>query len=83
MNKNGCENVGKSLSGKCGQKFLDQAEKSVTDALKTALKRQFKKQQKQLVIWLVIQALIKWQKSQDLHHRVIHRQLQMKQKILD
>ena len=44
------KNMGKSLSSKYGQKLLDSAKKSTTDAIKTALKEQFKKQQKQLVI---------------------------------
>ena len=42
--------MGKSLSNKYGQKLLDSAKKSTTDAIKTAQKQQFKKQQKQLVI---------------------------------
>ena len=43
-------NTGKSLSNKYGQKLLDSTEKSTTDAIKTASKEQFKKQQKELVI---------------------------------
>ena len=39
-----------NLSNKYGQKLLDSAKKSTTDAIKTAQKEQFKKQQKQLVI---------------------------------
>ena len=39
-----------SLSNKYGQKLLDSAKKSTTDAIKTASKEKFKKQQKQLVI---------------------------------
>ena len=49
----------KNLSNKYGQKPLDNAKKSITDAIKTASKKHFKKQQKQLVIWLVIKLLIK------------------------
>ena len=37
----------------------------------------FKKQQKQLLIWLVIKLLIELQKSQEVQHRIIHKQLQM------
>ena len=45
------KNMGKSLSNKYGQKLLDSATKSTTDALKTASKTAIKKkQQKQLVI---------------------------------
>ena len=38
------------LSNKYGQKLLDSAKKSTTDARKLYQKEQFKKQQKQLVI---------------------------------
>ena len=38
------------LSNKYGQKPLDSAKKSTTDAIKLYQKEQFKKQQKQLVI---------------------------------
>ena len=44
MNKNFGKNLSKNLSGKYSLKFPDHAEKKhVTDALKTALKKQFKK----------------------------------------
>ena len=43
------KNMGKSLSHKYGQKLLDSAKKSTTDARKKHQKEQFKKQQKQLV----------------------------------
>ena len=48
------KNMGKSLSNKYGQKLLDSAKKSRTDAIKQHQKEQFKNQQKQLLIWLVI-----------------------------
>ena len=38
------------LSNKYGQKHLGSAKKSTTDAIKTASKKQFKKQQKQPVV---------------------------------
>ena len=41
-------NMGKKLSNKYGQKLLDSAKKSTTDAIRTALKRAIQKQQKQL-----------------------------------
>ena len=44
------KNMGKNLSDKYGQKLLDSAKKSATDAIKTASKRAIQKQQKQLVI---------------------------------
>ena len=47
----------KNLNGKYTQKLLDHAKQSVTDAIKTASKKQFKKQ-KRLVNWLVIKLLI-------------------------
>ena len=53
------KNMGKTLSNKYGQKFFDTAKKSTTDAIKLLLKEQFRKLQKQLVIWLVIKMLIK------------------------
>ena len=40
----------KSLSDKYGQKLLDTAKKSTTEAIKPLQKEQFKKQQKQLLI---------------------------------
>ena len=43
------KNMGKSLSNKYGQKLLDSAKKSTTDAKKQLQKEQLKKQQKQLV----------------------------------
>ena len=44
--------------------------------LKLFQKEQFKKQQKQLVILFVIKLLIKLQRPQKVHHRIIHKQLQ-------
>ena len=37
------KNVGKNLSNKYGQKFIDKAKKSTTDAIKTASKRTIQK----------------------------------------
>ena len=65
------KNISKSLGGKYSpgmlatcQKLFDRAKKSSTDALKTFSKESFKKQQKKLVIWLVIKLLIKSQNFQ-------------------
>ena len=44
------KNMGKSLSNKYGQKLLNIAKKSTTDAIKTASKREIQKPLKQLVI---------------------------------
>ena len=46
--------------------------------LKLLQKEQFKKQQKQLVIWLVVKLLIKLQKFQKIHNKMIQTQLQMR-----
>ena len=43
-------NMGTHFSKKYGQKLLDTAKKSTTDATKTASKRAIQKQQKQLLI---------------------------------
>ena len=51
--------------------------------LKLLQKKQFKKQQKQLVLWSVIKLLIKLQKCQEIPHRIAQKQSQKKQKILD
>ena len=63
------KNIGKksrNLSTKYSQKLFDHGKQSVTDARKSDLKKQFRKQQKQLVIWLVIKLLIKLQKFKKL-----------------
>ena len=44
------KNMGKDLSNKFGQKLLDSAKKSTTDAIKTVSKNAIQKQQKRLVI---------------------------------
>ena len=50
MRKNIGKNISKHLSSKYSLKLLDHAKQFTTDAFKTASKKQFKKQQKQLVI---------------------------------
>ena len=40
------KNMDKNLNGKYTQKLLDHAKQSVTDAIKTASKKQFKKQKR-------------------------------------
>ena len=80
LTKNIGKNIGKILSenlrGEYTQEHLGHAKQSATDALKTFSKRIIqKKQQEQLVIWLVVKTLIK--KSQKLHNRTTQKQLQM------
>ena len=53
------KNIGKNLSNKYGQKLLNSAKKSTTDAIKTAPKRAIQKTAEATVIWLVIKLLIK------------------------
>ena len=50
MGKNIGKSLSKNLSGKYSKKLLDHDKQSATDAFKIALKRAFKKQQKQQVI---------------------------------
>ena len=51
--------------------------------LKLPQNKLFKKEQKQLVILLVIKLLKKLQQSQERRHRIVKIQFQMKQKILE
>ena len=48
------KNIGKNLSGKYNEKQLDHAKNYATDTVKATSKRVIKKEQKQLVIWLVM-----------------------------
>ena len=50
IGKNIGKSISKNLSSKYSQKLLDHAKQSPTDAFKTASKKQFQKQQNQLVI---------------------------------
>ena len=52
------------------KKLFDHAKQSATDASKLQ-KAQFKKQQKQLVIWLVIKLLTELQKFHKIHNKII------------
>ena len=83
--KNNHKNVGrniiKNLSGKytpvmlaARQKLLIMLKKYATDALRTSL---FKKQQKQLVILLVIKLLIELGNFQKIQNKVIQKKLQL------
>ena len=57
--------------------------KVAADTAKTGSKKHFKKQQKQTVIWLEKKLLIKLQKPEELHHRIVQKRLQLKHKILN
>ena len=50
MGKNVGKNISKNLSNKHSQKLFDHVKQPAADALKTASKKAFQKQQKQLVI---------------------------------
>ena len=66
------KNISKSLSGKYSQKLLGHAIKSATDAFKFLQKESFKKQQKQLMLKiLVTKLIIKSQKPKQIHKRII------------
>ena len=71
IGKNISKNISKNLSGKYNQKLLDHDKQYATNTQK----EQFKKQQKQLVIWLVTKWLIELRKYQNIHNEIIPRQL--------
>ena len=56
------EIISKNVSGRYSQKLLDHVKQSAIDTLKTASKKQIRKPQKQLMIWLIIKLLIELQK---------------------
>ena len=62
IGKNISKNINKNVSCKYTQKFLNHANQYSTGALKTISKQAIQKQQKQLVIRLVIKSLIKLKK---------------------
>ena len=68
-----------NLRNKNSQKLPDHTEQSSRDALETSSKRAIKKLQKQQVILFVIQLLLKLEKSQKYHHKILQRHLKMKQ----
>ena len=82
MSKNISKTKSKNSSGKYRQKRLNHAKQSATGA-ESILKKQLKKQQKELVILLTISLLMKLLQPQEFHHIIVYRQLQMKQNILD
>ena len=72
VGKNIVKNIG---SCKYSQKLLDHGKQSATDS-KLLQKDSFKNKQKQLKIWLGTKLLIELRKSQNVHHRIIQKQLQ-------
>ena len=58
----------KIFSCKYGQNIIHHAKQPATDAVKTALNRDI---QKQLVIWLEVELLIKLKRSQKLDHKIV------------
>ena len=74
IGKNIGNNISKNLIGKYSQKHLHSAKHSATDLLQ---KMWFKKQQKQLVSWLVIKPLIKLHKSEKLYNKIVQIQLEI------
>ena len=74
MSKKIGKNITKNLSGKHSQKLLDHAKKLLHVHIKLFQKEQFKKQQIQLVILLIIKSLIKLQRIHwGLIQRLIHK----------
>ena len=69
MAKKITKSISKRVSSKYSQKPTDDAKQSETDALKTAAKNQFKKQQKQLVIFKSFTT----EKLRDISEKVKHK----------
>ena len=65
--------IGKNLSSKYSLKLLDHTKQSVANLVKNGSKRAIEETTK---------LLIKSQKTPEFHHRIVHKQLQMKHKIL-
>ena len=62
MYRNSSRNISRNVSSRYIQKLLDHVKQSAIDTLKTASKKQIRKPQKQLMIWLIIKLLIELQK---------------------
>ena len=81
MGRNIGGNISKNLSSKYSQKLMTILNNLLQMHVKLLQKEQFKKHQKQLVIWLEIKLLIESQKSQKLHDRIV--QKRMKKRYLE
>ena len=75
FDKNITKNIGKNQAINRVKNLLIILRNMLQMHLKLLWKKQFKKQQKRLVIWLAIKLLIKRQKSQDVYHRTVQKQL--------
>ena len=69
--KNNGKNIIKSLSNKYSQELLDHAKNLQAIHLALLQNQSLKKQQSQLVIWLVMKLLIKLQNFQQIHNKII------------
>ena len=78
MGKNISNNIRKDVIGRSNRKLLHHAKKSALMHFKLLQKDQFKKQQKQLAICLVIKFLLKLGKLQKLHNKIAQKLLQMR-----
>ena len=76
--KNISNNLRKDVIGRRNRKLLHHAKKSAIMHFRLLQKDQFKKQQKQLAICLVIKFLLKLGKLQRLHKKIVQRRLQMR-----
>ena len=75
------KNIGKTISKKLSGKYIhepDHTKQSGFDTFKTASKKKFKKQQKQLATWLVIKVLTKSLNFQKMYNKIIQIQLQIR-----
>ena len=79
MDKNIGNNISKNLSDKYCQKRLDYPKQSATDALKTASKRAIQKTAGATVDLTGNKLMINLQRSHEVHHRIVQRQLIVKQ----
>ena len=84
MRKNIGKNMSKSLSSKYSQKLLDHAKQTATDALKATSKTVVQKTAESAGDLIGNRIAVNITKSlKGLHHRIVERQLKMKQKILE
>ena len=81
MSKNIGKNIIKNLSGKYSKTLFDHAKQSAGDAPKTVSKRAIQKIAEATGDLTGNKLLIKLQKYQKLHHRIVQKQLKVKQKI--
>ena len=63
------KNINKNLSDKYSQKLVDYVKQPATDTVKISSKRVIKKEQKWLVIWLIITLLRKLQMFQEIYKK--------------